>query len=306
MVDIVMATYNGGLYIREQLDSILNQTYKDIRIIVRDDGSTDDTVEIIRKYEKIHPGKIVLISDDVKCGSSQSNFMQALENTTAEYVMFSDQDDYWLPEKIQHTLDRMIEIENRVGRDKPVLVFGSYRLVDENLKEIVDNPNNRQEAAYKLKLSSLLVQNYVQGCLMMVNRTLIDLMGEYDDAILMHDWWGALIAAGGGVIEHIDEVMMLYRQHKDNIVGSVNVKSFRYRLKKVFDPETRNANKAVVGQARLLKDRCYESLTDGNREVLDEYIDLYRKNKIGRVVSLLKGDYLKSDFIRVLGQIWYI
>ena len=305
MVDIVMATYNGALYIREQLDSILNQTYKDFRVYIRDDGSKDDTVNIIKDYQTRYPEKIFLIADSVKCGSSRSNFIQAMKSTTAEYVMFSDQDDYWLPEKIQHTLDKMTEMENRIGAEKPILVFGSYKPADENLNEKKDNPKNRQEAAYKLEFSNLLVQNYVQGCLMMVNRTLANCMGGYDDAILMHDWWAALIAAGGGAIEHIDEIMMLYRQHGDNVVGCVNVKSLKYRLNKMFDPKTRNSYKAILKQAMLLQHRCSDIMTDDNRKLLEEYIGLYRKGKIGRVLGLIRGDYLKSDFVRILGQIWY-
>lgn len=306
MVDIVMATYNGGPYIREQLDSIMNQTYKDVRIYIRDDGSKDDTLSILNEYQYRYPEKVFLIKDSVKCGNSRSNFMQALKSTSAEYVMFSDQDDFWLPNKIQHTLDKMIEVENRVGTEKPILVFGAYKPVDNNLNEKKDNPKNRQEAAYKLGFSNLLVQNYVQGCLMMINRTLANSMGDFDDAILMHDWWAALIAAGGGAIEHIDEIMMLYRQHGDNVVGSVNVKSFKYRLNKIFDPKTKNSNKAILKQAKLLRLRLLDIMSDDNKKKLEDYIGLYGKGKIGRITGLLKGGYLKSDFVRILGQIWYI
>ena len=305
MVDVVMATYNGTPYIGEQLDSILNQTYKDIRIYIRDDGSNDGTLDIIKGYQDRYPEKVFLIVDSVKCGSSRSNFMQAVKSTTAEYVMFSDQDDYWLPDKILHTLEKMTEIERRIGTDKPILVFGSYKPVDENLKEKKDNPNNRQEAAYKLKFSNLLVQNYVQGCLMMVNRALVNCMGDYYNAILMHDWWAALIAAGGGTIEHIDEIMMLYRQHGDNVVGCVDVKSYKYRLGKLFNPKTKISNKAVLEQAKLLRRRCLNVISADNRKRLDDFIGLYEKGKMGSVQSLIKGGYLKSDIVRILGQIWY-
>lgn len=306
MIDVVIATYNGEKYLKEQLDSILGQTYKDIHIICRDDGSTDRTVDIIREYEAEYPEIVSLITDDVKCGSSCSNFMQALKHTTAEYVMFSDQDDYWLKDKIRHTLDRMKTIESRVGCNKPVLVFGSYQPVDEKLNPLKDNIKSRQEAAYKLDFTNLLVQNYVHGCLMMVNRTLADMMGDYNKHILMHDWWGALIAAGGGAVEHIDEVMMLYRQHGDNVVGSVNVKSFQYRMRKVLDPETKKASKLYMEQARLLYKRNKNDLTDEHRRELKAFIKLFQKPKFVRVIELVRGNYLKSDLVRVLGQIWYI
>lgn len=306
MVDVVMATYNGSQYIREQLDSILNQTYKDIRIVIRDDGSKDNTVQIIREYEDKYPEKIILVEDDAKCGSSRSNFMQVIKHSSSDYIMCSDQDDYWLPEKIEHTLKRMLEIEKITGRDKPVLVFGSYKPVDENLNEILDKTKHRQEAAYKLNFSNLLVQNYVHGCLMMINRSLADMMGDYDDRILMHDWWAALIASGGGAIEHIDEVMMLYRQHGSNVVGAVDVKSFKYRFRKISDSKTKKAPKQYLEQARLLRDRNSVFLTKEHNKELESFIKLYEKKKIGRIIGLIKGKYLKSDFVRVLGQIWYI
>lgn len=306
MVDIVIATFNGEKYIRQQLDSILNQTYRDIRIIIRDDGSDDDTVLIVKEYEKKNPEKVKLIIDSVKCGSSPSNFMQAMKNTSADYIMFSDQDDYWLPIKVQHSLEHMLEIENKVGKDKPVLIFGSYRPVDENLNDIADNVKKRQEAAYKLNFSSLLVQNYVNGCLMMVNRRLLNMMGEYDDRILMHDWWAALLAAGAGEIKHIEEVMMLYRQHGNNVVGSVNVKSTRYRLRKLLDPSTRKTADLYLKQAKLLCERNNRDLKNENRESLSNFINLYTKRKLFRVISLIRGNYLKSDFVRILGQLFYI
>ncbi len=306
MIDIIMATYNGGRYIREQIDSILNQTYKDIRIIIRDDGSSDDTIDIINEYQEKYPNTVVLVSDEVDCGCSKSNFMQAMKYSTADYVMFSDQDDYWLPLKIQHTFDRMIQIEEDIGPNKPILVFGSYRPVDSNLKDLSDKVGNRQVASYKLFLSNLLVQNYVNGCLMMINRPLANMMGDDDDRILMHDWWAALIASGCGVVEHIDEEMLLYRQHDCNVVGSVDVRSFSYIIDKLKNPSTKTASTFYYNQAVLLKERNYKNLSGDNANVLDGFLALFSKHKIARMVKLVKGNYLKSDIIRIIGQLWYI
>ncbi len=305
-VDIVMATYNGEKYIREQIESILNQTYKDTRILIHDDGSSDHTIEIINELIHEYPLKIVLISDNIVCRSAEGNFMHAMKQSDAEYIMFSDQDDVWLPHKIQMCLTKMKEIENRIGKDKPILVFGSYQPVDEELKPLEGNRNNRQEAAYKTDFTNLLVQNYVNGCLSMINRSLANKMGDYDKAILMHDWWAALIAGGGGEIHHIDNIMMLYRQHHQNAVGAVNVKSIQYRIKKIRDKRTREAGQEYLKQAKLLYQRNKEGLTLQHREELKTFIDLYQKNKPGRIIGLIKGKYLKSDLVRILGQLWYI
>ena len=306
MVEVIMATYNGGAYIKDQIDSILNQTYKNIKIIIRDDGSTDNTIDIIKKYIERYKDKIIFVQDDVKCGSSKSNFMQLMRYTSADYVMFSDQDDYWLPKKVEITLNKMLEIERSIGKDKPILIFASYKSVDGKLKDIKEKASHRQVAAYKLGFSNLLVQNYINGCLSMLNRKLVDMMGNYDERILMHDWWAALIASGAGKIEHVDEIVMLYRQHDNNVVGSVDVKSLKYRLNKLLDPKTKEAKKYYLRQAQLLYHRCGKYLYKANKIKLKQFIKLYHKKKYGRIKGLIKGNYLKSDIVRVLGQLWYI
>ena len=232
--------------------------------------------------------------------------MCAMKYTSAEYVMCSDQDDYWLPEKVENSLKKMREIEGKIGKEKPILVFGSYRPVDSELNEIYDDIKGRQEAKCKLAFSNLLVQNYVNGCLMMINRKLVDLMGDYDDRILMHDWWAALIASSCGKIEHIQQVLMLYRQHGGNVVGSVNVKSMSYRFKKICDPNTRLSAKLYLEQAKLLYDRYRKEFIDDHVKEIESFIKLYEKNKVERMIGLINGKYLKSDFIRITGQLWYI
>ena len=303
MVDVIVATYNGEKYLAEQLDSILGQTYKDIRIIVRDDGSTDQTMDILDRYQKQYPDKIVIVQDEVQCHSSRSNFMQALCYSNSEYVMFSDQDDYWLPEKIARTLSQMKKLEAESPKGTPLLVFCSYIPVDHDLKKISDQKSGRQEARYQLALSNLLVQNYVHGCLMMINRALAEIMGNYEERILMHDWWAALLAAGCGKIAHFDEELMLYRQHGNNVVGSVNVKSFRYRIEKLRDRKTKTSMDQYIKQAELLKSRNYQDFTADQRKTLDTFIALKNRNKIGRMIGIVKGRYLKSDIVRVIGQL---
>ncbi len=305
-VDIILASYNGIRYIAEQLNSLLEQSYEDIHIIIHDDGSTDGTFEVEEEYARRNPGKIFVISDGVVCGSAKGNFMHLLKYTRSDYIMFSDQDDVWFKDKVKITLEEMRKVEKEIGKERPVLVFGSYTPVNDELTIIKDNPKNRQEAAYKLNFSNLLVQNYAPGCLAMINRTLADMMGEFDDAILMHDWWAALIAAAAGKIVHIDKVMMFYRQHSHNTVGLVNVKSIDYVIKKIFDRNTGKAKTCYLYQAKLLKKRLSGKLLPNNEPVLNEFIELYKYGKLRRMYTLLKGNYLKSGFVRVIGQLWYI
>lgn len=306
MIEILLASYNGAEYIGAQLDSLLSQTYQDFCILIRDDGSKDNTIDIIKDYQARYPEKIRLIVDDVKCGSSPSNFMELTKNATAEYVCYCDQDDYWLPNKLERSIKAMQALEEKIGSDKPALVFGDYKPVDGELNPIPFDPSKNQVAGMHLEFNRLLVQNYVTGCLMMANKSLYTLFGDYDEAIEMHDWWAALIASALGGVNHFDETIMLYRQHGNNVVGVTDVKSMEYRLSKIKDKDTKNKKFAYYKQALLFKNRYYELLSDSNKKILDNFIDIYNyKSKIRRMISILKGEYLKSDVVRVLGQLWY-
>lgn len=112
-----MATYNGEKYLRAQLDSILQQTNSDWRLIIRDDCSTDETVQIIKEYGLLRPEQILFIEAEQPSGSAQNNFFQLLQYSTAEYIMFADQDDIWLKNKIQLTLDNMHQLEQQFGKE---------------------------------------------------------------------------------------------------------------------------------------------------------------------------------------------
>lgn len=307
MIEILLASYNGEQYIKEQLDSILNQTCQDFRILVRDDGSTDKTVDIIRDYIKRYPEKIELVEDAAVCKRPAKNFFQLVHHAEAPYIMFSDQDDYWLPEKIKKMQEKMQELEQMHGADTPMLVFCDYRTVDKELKTLDFDSSNSQVSACHLELNRLLVQNYVTGCTVMVNRSLYRKMEEYDEAIEMHDWWAALLASALGVLCHLPERLVLYRQHGNNCVGAANIKSFRYRIHKFLDKKTRTSQQRYLAQAKLLLKRQEKNLPAEKKKVLEDFIALWNsKSKLQRVFRLLKGRYLKSDLVRVLGQIWYV
>lgn len=307
MIEILVATYNGEKYISQQLDSLLNQTIEDYRILVRDDGSKDGTVDILKEYERKYPDKVVLIQDDLKGGSSAANFMALTSHATADYVCYCDQDDFWMPEKLEKSLIEMQILETRTGTGKPCLVFGDYEAVDENLNSMNYDSSKNQVAKLHLEFNRLLVQNYVTGCLMMLNKPLYSLLGEYSDDIEMHDWWAALLASSLGGISHFDATIMKYRQHGGNVVGVTDVKSMEYRMAKIKDKNTRNKKYCYLKQAKLFQARYNQLLSDKNKKKLKDFIDLYEyRTKGRRVLALINGKYLKSDIVRVLGQFWYI
>ena len=114
MITILLATYNSSRYIRELIDSILNQTYKEWNLVVRDDLSKDDTVAIISEYIKQHPSKISILDNHGESKRAYLNFVELLKNVESEYYMFCDHDDVWLPNKIELSIKRMKEIGREI------------------------------------------------------------------------------------------------------------------------------------------------------------------------------------------------
>ena len=223
-VDILMATFNGGKYLAEQLDSLARQTVSDWRLTVRDDGSTDDTVEILRAFQAKDPDRFRRIEDaDGNLGPSRS-FSRLLERVSGAYVMCCDQDDVWLPNKIEGTLTAMQELESRYGADTPLLVFSDARVVAEDLSPIADSllrhHGIRRRTDFRFELGRVLMQNPVPGCSMMINRSLQQAVVPIPQEAVMHDWWCALTAVILGKMHLFPAATMLYRQHDRNVMGS--------------------------------------------------------------------------------------
>lgn len=304
MVQILLATYNGELYLREQIGSLLKQTEKQIEILIRDDGSTDGTLQIIQEMCQKYPEQIKWIQDEKKCGSALRNFYALLSYADADYVMFCDQDDVWFENKVATTLEAMKQEEEKSGQ--PLLIYSDYIPTDADLNPIVIQKKSNQIDHAKLDVNHLLVQNYVTGCTMMMNRALYENVLEYREEMLMHDWWIAIYAATFGRIMHLQEPLMYYRQHGGNCVGAVNVKSIRYIWKKLRDKETKNANRLYYRQAESFYQLYEERMRGEEREIFSQFLRLPNCKKWKRMEILIKGRYLKSTGVRILGQLWYI
>ena len=215
LIGILMATYNGEKFIKEQINSILNQIYKNWKLIIHDDGSTDSTVDIVKEYAKKHPDRIIFIDDKIKCGGAKENFahlMQiAKDRFNFDYIMFSDQDDVWLPNKIEVTLNKMLDVEYEVGTDKPILIHTDLKVVDEHLNVIAESFWKYQKINPRDNtLNRLLCQNVVTGCTVLINKPALDITLPIPDGAILHDWWIALVVATFGQIFYVPRACLLY------------------------------------------------------------------------------------------------
>lgn len=307
MIDILMATYNGKKFIEEQLQSIINQTYTDWRLIISDDCSTDGTLEILEKYKKRHSEKLIVHANSMPSGSAKNNFYKLLWNWKAnsDYVMLSDQDDIWLSEKIEVTLNYMKMYERKYGANTPILIHTDLCVVDENLSELSPSLFFMQKMdPSRHALNQLLVQNIVTGCTMMVNKALLDKIIELPRNSVMHDMWLALIAAVFGKIGFIEHPTILYRQHQFNCEGAKDVRSFQYLLWRILSPKEIHQNLvAQYKQAKEFLDIYYEYLDKDVREMLTQYSSLEHASIYKKYKILSKYNLKKDGYIKFLGQL---
>ena len=216
-VDILLATYNGEQYLREQLDSIMCQTYSNFRLIISDDCSSDSTKEILEEY--VEKDKRIIVFSQEKNLGVVKNFEFLLKRVENKYFMFSDQDDIWNENKIK----KSIKVIEETGSD---LVYSDLEVVDSFL-------NVTYSSYWKLKgfykkivkynnFESLYLNNFITGCTMLSKKEFIDevLPLPNTSKFILHDYWIPLILSQKHKITYIEEPLIKYRQHKNNKVGS--------------------------------------------------------------------------------------
>lgn len=269
-VDILLATYNGSKYVSDQIESILAQTYQDWVLLIHDDGSKDDTVALLESYENKYPDKIELIRDGVCTGGAKQNFSHLLGFSKSDYIMFCDQDDIWLPQKIERTLSAMRSAETE-NPGVPILVHSDLTVVDVNLNVLTESMFKGQRLSARLqRLDQLLMCNSITGCTVMFNRELLKRSPAIPDEAIMHDWWlGCVTLNSSGIVVFVDEPLIMYRQHQENTVGYKHF-GFVFLITKILDIKVliKNFNLAVrqakmldnefgLGYLTLLKIRCF-------------------------------------------------
>lgn len=219
-----MATYNGSAYLDAQIESLQQQTLKDWLLLIRDDGSTDDTIDILGKHTE-HDPRIQLLHDDQGNLGASACFGRLIEEAFARganYVACCDQDDVWLPRKLEDAVEAMRTLERSQGTHTPLLVHSDLEVVDEQLQTLSDSfmdfeniprPDNPP-------LKVLLVQNHVVGCTALFNRALLEIALPIPADVRMHDWWLALCARCFGKLGYMPDAPIRYRQHTANTLGA--------------------------------------------------------------------------------------
>jgi len=208
LVSIVMGTYNGGKYLREQLESIYAQTYKNIEVVVCDDCSTDDTVEILREFSRDHC--LTYYINEVNLGLVR-NFEKAMSLAKGDYIALADQDDIWYPGKIELLIKNIVSCS---------LIHSAVHVIDSKGKPHGDAfvvSEYSRDHTEKVNFTDFLETAWVLGCTSLIEKSLLEKCLPFPAGVLFHDWWLTMAAIKLGTgIKYIHEPTIMYRQHGEN------------------------------------------------------------------------------------------
>lgn len=249
-----MCTYNGSQFVEKQIESIFTQNVLPKSIFVIDDGSSDNTIEVVKNTFKHFNYFNFYIVNTTRNGT-KNNFLSFLKLCNADYIFFSDQDDIWLPNKIEIFSKKILE---NYDSEKPQLYFSDCNLL---LNDVVKNQTffSYQGLSHNFfDDDSILYRNCVQGASSCINRKMLELILESlkfveIDNLYMHDWWIALLAKYYGEAIFIPEPTLLYRQHANNQIGIYHKKARFFHIIKKFRKFYSNFKLAISQVAELEK-----------------------------------------------------
>lgn len=277
-IDILMATYNGEKYIVEQIDSIINQTYKNWNLLIRDDNSTDRTLEIIKNYQKKDDRIRILDNNKVNLGIVK-NFEKLLKISESELIMFSDQDDIWKKGKIKTYLKKLEEVK-RVENEKIMIHSNSnlYKKKKKKLDLFISDRFTEQ------KLENIFFNFFVQGSTIMITKSLKEFILPFPKEVYIHDRYIHLLTDIFFKRIFINESLMDYRQHENNqIGGNTSLKKLISRryfyqkdyelIKKIYELYK---NKLNLEQKNMIE--SYFKITNVKQNRLKRYIELKKSN----------------------------
>lgn len=325
---VILCSCNGEKYISRQIESILKQTEPGVRLLISDDCSTDRTAEIAEGFAKLHPDRIRFVRRVTPSGGAARHFLGVLfrvmrgrEADLPDYILFSDQDDLWHPDKVQKTLNVMRREEHVSGTSLPILVHCDMRVTDDAGGVISPSyVRYQQMSPERNHLNQLLVQNNVTGGAMMMNRALARLVASHPvpEHAVMHDQWIALVAAAFGRVVFFDQALYDYRQHGDNVLGAAKGSRVREVTDRLGlfrkDGKTRadmdRHSKAVYDALFLQAGEFYRQygreLSPENRKILTAFLALPKMGRTRKIRTILKYGFTFNRLHRTAGECLFL
>ena len=301
-IAILLATYNGEKYLPEQLNSLFLQTFTDFVVFVHDDGSSDGTMEILKKYEHNNPEKLRILTY-AGTGGARNNFYSLIERVDADYYMFCDQDDFWLPEKIENSFRLLKETENE-KQNHPCLVFTDLRVVDKELNTLSESfMESWKIEPERYEFHDLLRSNIAPGCTMIFNRKCRDMAIQIKDInnFEMHDHLMILLAKMCGEAKFLDQRTILYRQHENNELGAFKRSKSEWIREKLTNllkgTQLTSSYKTIDNERKVIKELCaFPDAVPEYKEMMKDLQRLEQVNKIERMKIFYKYKLLNRSW----------
>ena len=289
-VAILISTYNGEKFIREQLDSLINQTYKNITIIIRDDGSKDNTIKIIKEYQKKYDNIVLFKKENI--GFINSFFeLLSISKEEYDYYAYCDQDDVWMNNKIE----RAVNFLNKEKSNIPLLYFSNSDYYSYNMEFMKTAEKNKY---YNFRNS--LFECVTQGMTMVINNATRKVIVENrPKKCLFHDWWTYMICSGMGKVIYDNESLVKYRRHNKSVTveGKSKIQLFKWRIKEFILGESL---KEIKGQWIEYKSLFYDRLNEEDKKILDLFCDKKRIMKKVFYPKKLRRKKLDDLSVRLL------
>lgn len=295
-VAILLATFQGQRYLEEQLNSYLKQSHQNWELWVSDDGSNDQTVNVLNDFKSKLPNKQMSIHHGPQEGFA-ANFLSLTchADIHADYYAYSDQDDVWEKEKLAKAIGWL----GSISEDVPALYCGRTRLVDKHKNEIGLSPLFDKPPSF----ANALMQNIGGGNTMVFNnaaRTLLQEAGECVP-VVTHDWWAYMLISGcGGIVFYDSEPMLSYRQHENNLVGMNSSWSARFkRIHMLWQGRFKQWNDSNIVALESMAHR----LTPENRSVLEQFAVARKMGLLPRLIHLKRSGIYRQTLLGNLGLI---
>ncbi len=298
-VSVAMATFNGEKFLARQIDSIFSQTLLPKEMIICDDCSTDNTIEILKEFSRNAPVDFIYYQNETRMGVT-ANFKKGVSLTSpGNYIALSDQDDIWLPQKLERSVQTLLNIDDKAT---PAMIYSDLIMIDsdENILNVSVN-NELAHDKYVHCLSTLLFGNFVLGCTIMMNEKMKDLFADIpDDTPFNHDSWLSLIGFSFGRIACIPESFIQYRKHADNI--SFTGETYRKKragriwnhLKSVFS--NRDFLEKQIILAKSFLDRYETKLTQEQQALFADFTSLENATYLRKKIAFEKA--FKNNWTR--------
>lgn len=305
-IEILLATRNGADWLDALLRSILGQDRTDFILRVRDDGSDDETMAVLARHQEAFGGRMLIEENQEPSGSAKANFARLLEASEGDYLLFADQDDVWLPNRVSETMRLLQGAETRAGRDVPVYAFTDVIPVRGDLSEI--GPSffrfKKIDPSIAGRLAQSLVCPPMLGCASGINRALAELALPIPvEDVTGHDWWALLLAVAAGQAVWSTKATVRYRLHGANASSQVETAVGAYARMGGKSARVRRGMMLRQRQAAAVAERLVERGRGEDVAVVERFAGLGQASAVGRRLGLVRGGYLYPDWIRTLAML---